>query len=166
MSNGRPTKLTGKKQKQLCDILAQGNTVTCAVAAVNLSTGTFYNWLRRGEKAADIIESGEKIEPGEERYLAFLHAIKSAEIEAEQRCIITIMAASREHWQAAAWWLERRRPESYARRDRLNVSAVSITGSMSDIPPEQEERIKKELDWLFRTDSDNGQIETDDAADD
>jgi hypothetical protein len=31
-------------------------------------------------------------------------------------------AANDGTWQAAAWWLERRRPDDYSRRDRVDVT--------------------------------------------
>lgn len=57
----------------------------------------------------------------------FAQAIKEADAIAEARMVSRIIDAAKESWQAAAWWLERRRPDDYKRPDR-----VELLGSKSD----------------------------------
>jgi len=51
-------------------------------------------------------------------------AIENAEAEAEATysAIIAREAAIPKNWTAAAWWLERRHPQDYARRERLEMT--------------------------------------------
>jgi hypothetical protein len=53
------------------------------------------------------------------RFRAFLAALKKAKAQAVVRMVGRIDRAAGEHWQAAAWFLERRRPEDWGscRRD-------------------------------------------------
>jgi hypothetical protein len=52
----------------------------------------------------------------------FAQAVEKAEADAEVRAVATVLkAAQKGTWQAAAWWLERRRPADYGLRGRLDV---------------------------------------------
>lgn len=48
--------------------------------------------------------------------------IEKAEAHAEGTYTGIIAAASEKNWQAAAWWLERRHPQDYAKRERVEMS--------------------------------------------
>ena len=39
-----------------------------------------------------------------------------------------VQSAAPQHWQAAAWWLERSFPDRYGRRDRNEVSGDLTVG--------------------------------------
>lgn len=107
-SKGRPTKLTPKLQKEFCDVLRAGNTRSAACAYTNISYQSFLNWLERGEEA------------GEGIYFDFLENVAKAESAAEIRNVALIQTAAKAGtWQAAAWWLERRRPKDYSRHTKL-----------------------------------------------
>jgi hypothetical protein len=57
------------------------------------------------------------------RFAGFSDAIKKAESEAEVRMVAHVLKAATDGtWQAAAWWLERRRPTDYGRRDRVELT--------------------------------------------
>lgn len=51
-------------------------------------------------------------------YFEFFEAVKTAEAQAVARSVATIQAASRKSWQAAAWWLERKHPDEWGRKER------------------------------------------------
>ena len=102
---GRKTKLTAERQKLITDALRGGNTRTASVGYGNIDYKTFLNWLRRGEDEEEGI------------YVQFLQAVKKAEADAEVRNVALIQRAANDGtWQAAAWWLERRRPDRWALR--------------------------------------------------
>jgi hypothetical protein len=80
--------------------LRAGNTRRAACAAANINSGTFYRWL--------------------EEDAAFRDAVEKAEAEAEMHCVTIIRKAADENWTAAAWWLERKFPDNWGRRERFD----------------------------------------------
>ena len=51
-------------------------------------------------------------------YFEFFEAIKKAEAQAEARNVAVIQTAARDSWQAAAWWLERKYPQEWGKKER------------------------------------------------
>lgn len=103
---GRRSKLTSKRKAIILDAIREGNTKACAAGLAGISRDTLTNWLNRGRDD----EKGT--------YFDFLRAFKSAEAEAEQAACAVVKAAMPDTWQAAAWWLERRRSADYGRPTR------------------------------------------------
>jgi transposase len=102
---GRPTKLDDLTAKRICDAIATGNTRRCAATAAGVTYTTIKHWLQRGRA-------------GEEPFAAFLARLEKADAEAEAKAVKVIVdAAQAGTWQAAAWWLERRRSDRWARRE-------------------------------------------------
>lgn len=102
----RPSKLSPDVQAQIAALIRAGNTVEVAAAAAGIGQGTFYEWMARGEKpgAANVPFRG------------FREAIEQARAESEAGMVARIAkAASNGSWQAAAWLLERRAPERWAK---------------------------------------------------
>jgi len=92
-------------EKRIVDSLKAGNTVRQAAAAASVSTATFMAWKARGRR-------------GEPRYVEFLEHCEKAEAEAEGEAVKIVRDAALDGtWQAAAWWLERRRWRQWCRRD-------------------------------------------------
>jgi hypothetical protein len=52
----------------------------------------------------------------------FAEAVKAAEADSQQELLKKIWTASDQQWQAAAWMLERRWPQDFARRQALEMS--------------------------------------------
>ena len=103
-----------------------GCTRDAAAAAGPISRQTLANWLNRG---AD----------GVEPYLGFVEQVQRAEDEAEQILLATIQAQAPQDWKAAAWILERRRPQQWARTQRTeltgaNGGAVQMQAQVVEIP--------------------------------
>jgi hypothetical protein len=72
-------------------------------------------WIRRGE--------GRDARRKTAAFAQFAKAIKEAEAEAEVQYVNVIKdAAAAGNWQAAAWWLERRKAADYRRVDRLEAT--------------------------------------------
>lgn len=101
---GRPTKLTPQVQERICGGLVNGGTIEAAAGAAGVDERTFYRWVARGET-------------GEEPYCQFCQAVQKARDEAEQRLLSIIADAAPDTWQAAAWILERSRPQRWGRRN-------------------------------------------------
>lgn len=101
---GRPSKLTRTVQARIVEALEGGNTRRAAAAAAGVDASTMRRWMKRGED-------------GDTDFRAFCAAVKKAESVCQKRCLDLInSAAAAGKWQAAAWVLERRWPESWARR--------------------------------------------------
>lgn len=98
----RPTKRTPEVETAILNALRVGNTRTDAALAAGVSRGAIAEWCRR--------------------YPAFLSAVEKAEAEARLRFVGIIATAARTRWQAAAWFLERRVPAEWGRRESLDVA--------------------------------------------
>ena len=120
---GRPTALTDETTKRICAVLETGATKDAAAAKAGIGRSTFMGWQKRGNDERSRRDAGEGTEPKESRYVDFLNAIEGAELIAEATLIARINVASSEHWQAAAWILERRHPEKYGRYTRSDVTS-------------------------------------------
>jgi hypothetical protein len=82
--------------------LTAGNTRRAACAYAGVSEDAFAAWLGR--------------------YADFADAVKKAEAQAEVKMVATVVQASTKQWQAAAWWLERRRADDFSRRDKVEIT--------------------------------------------
>jgi transposase len=95
----RPTKRTPERETRLLEALRAGNTRRASCAYAGIDQDTLANWLRRWSDFSD--------------------AVEKAEADAEIRNVAIIQKAASETWQAAAWWLERRRPAEYRQRQEV-----------------------------------------------
>jgi hypothetical protein len=105
---GRPTKYTPATIGKFCRAVADGLPYKSAAAAAGISQETLSQWQRK--------------------YPEFSERVQLALAKAEVALVRLIRhAAGKGTWQAAAWLLERRHPEHWGRRDRLNaqISAAS-----------------------------------------
>jgi len=88
-----------------------GNESSVVAACAGIHRDTFYAWLERGQKA--------KTGP----YSDFSDAIQKAQADAETRNVALIAKAAKDGtWTAAAWWLERKYPERWGRKERHEVT--------------------------------------------
>ncbi len=92
-------KYSSEKTKEICEFLQTGSTRTDACTLVDISYETFCQWMKKPE---------------------FSEAIKKAEIKNKQRSAALIQKAAETTWQAAAWWLERKYPDEFGARQRLD----------------------------------------------
>lgn len=101
----RPSKYTPATVKKIVDALGAGNTRRAACAYGGVDEKTLANWMRR--------------------YSDFSDAVKEAEASAEVGHVARIaQAAASGTWTASAWWLERRRPDDWGRKDKLDITAT------------------------------------------
>lgn len=108
----RVLKLTAERSEKIIGYLRAGAYIETAAAAAGISKQTLYNWLSR---AADENEE-------DPIFAKFAAAVEEAQALAEVRDIALIGKAAETQWQAAAWRLERKFPERYGRRDRVELS--------------------------------------------
>lgn len=107
---GRPCGVTDELIDRMTQLIRTGVPPSVAAGVCGLSRHTFYHW------------SSEKAKPGP-AYERFRQAIKRAEDEAHAARVARVIQASAESWQAAAWYLERRYPEVWGRKDRATEPA-------------------------------------------
>jgi hypothetical protein len=93
---GRPSKRTAEREERLLTALAAGNTIRASCIYAGIGVQTMADWRERSRDFRD--------------------AVEKAEADAEVRFVAQIAKAAHDGtWQAAAWWLERRRPLDYGR---------------------------------------------------
>lgn len=101
MSGEGNSKLTTPRVSAAILALEMGCTRRAAAGAAGVTATTFYRWMED---------------------VAFSDAVEKAELKAEATYTAAVANAVPKNWQAAAWWLERRKFTDYARRDQVNVS--------------------------------------------
>ena len=107
MPTGRPSTLTPEVQRRLCDAVAAGNTRNDAAEYAGVGESTLRRWLAQGRHR----RSG--------KFRALLAAVKKAEADAVVRNVAIIQKAASTSWQAAAWWLERKRDQDWSQSKGL-----------------------------------------------
>lgn len=130
---GRKCRLTRELIADVEKFLRAGNYATTVMAALNISNGTWYRWLKEGEKAT----SGIKRE--------FWEAVKKADAHAEIMAVAGILKAGRDpkHWTALAWFLERKFRERWGKNipvdagdeDDLKALVAALRGETDDADP-------------------------------
>jgi hypothetical protein len=95
----RPSKRTPEREARIFEALRAGNTRKASSAYAGIDQSTFENWMHR--------------------FPDFSAAVIKAESDAEIRNVAIIQKAASDTWQAAAWWLERRRSADYRQRHEV-----------------------------------------------
>jgi len=133
---GRPTKLTAGVTTKLAWAIQMGTTYGQACQYAGIAYSTFRNYVHRGEAEQARLEAGGSdtgaVADRERDFLEFLEALKKAEGLFVVQQLTAIEMASRDHWQAAAWKLERRFPREYGRQ-MVTISHEDVdVSTMSD----------------------------------
>src|SRR5688572_11007505 len=102
---GRPTKLDARTSKAIFDALTVGCSIKTGCRAAGVGLTTFKTWMARGksDRRADAT------------YRAFRAGVKKARARGEAHALKIIRRAMPDHWQAAAWFLERSAPRRWGR---------------------------------------------------
>ncbi len=128
-------KLTAAVHAQIVKGLRSGCYRKDAAAFADVGTSTFYRWMERGE--ADAESDRQSVERD------LWEAVARAEADAVVRMNALIAAAAPKDWKAAAWWLERKLPDDYGRRDRLEVTKPRDGGlDLSRLSDEQLDQLE------------------------
>lgn len=119
---GNPLKLLNEDlQKKFMYAIFMGATYRLACSYVGISYQTLRNWINKAEKLLDL--SDEQLDGHNDKvFVDFYYSLKQVESAAALKWLEKIDKASEIQWQAAAWKLERRHPESYGRDERVNDS--------------------------------------------
>lgn len=156
---GRPTKLTPALVEMLLDAILEGAYIETAAQAVGINKTTFYRWLRKAEELEAVAMeqlTEEQLDEAAEAavydvtdpdvwvYLDFRHAVKSAEAFAEIELLRRVTRPGAVPWQASMTVLERRFPERWARRDKVQHEGAIDLGRPRVVVLEDDER-RREL---------------------
>jgi hypothetical protein len=106
----KPVALTPDVQAQIVTSLMNGNYLTTACAAAGITKWTFYHWKNR-------LDAGD---PLAGVYADFFNAVERASAISEQVALGKLVVGS-PGWQALAWFLERRFPNKWGKKDRTPV---------------------------------------------
>ena len=142
-------KYTKAKVQEICKHLESGLKREDAWTLADVSESTFYEWMKtKGE---------------------FSEAIKKAEVKSKQHHLGVILKASKKHWQASAWFLERKYKDEWSALQKLDhsgsmrIDADDLRGKIAALPPAEQKEAYAFLAKLFAQ-SNNGRQATEPAA--
>ncbi len=137
----QPRLLTPAVQKTICKAIKAGAKLEIAARAAGIGARTLDEWLKHGrdELQADPDASGP--------CAAFVSEVMIASAKFEQELIGIIRKEAPKTWQAAAWLLERKFPQRYARVDRLRASGDE-TNKKPDAYQSLQERQQKLIEKI------------------
>jgi len=98
---GRPSKRTPEREQRLLDALRAGNTRKAACLYAGIDQDTLAIWQRR--------------------YSDFSDLLTRAEAQSEVALVSIIRQAAHADWRAGMALLERRFPDSWGRRERIDL---------------------------------------------
>lgn len=116
----RTTILSEVIQNAMVEAIEAGNYASTAAESVGIGESTHYRWMKQGE---------EGIEP----YRGYWEAIKKAEAQAEMSAVQNIQTHAAENWTASAWYLERKFPDKWGRKDKLTQEISGKDGKPIEI---------------------------------
>jgi hypothetical protein len=126
---GQRTALTRQVHDQIIRALSAGSYAEDAARAAGVSPTSYFAWMERGE--ADR-ESGT-----DTPFAQFAEAATRAKSEARVAAVAYIRRAMPDDWRAAAWYLERTRPQEWGRRDRVDHTA-RVTQATVEVPADED----------------------------
>jgi len=127
----RPSGLNDRVREKIVDGIRAGAYGESAVRAAGISVRSFYDWQRVGRDVVEQLEEGTRSEAEltdhERACCALTQAVAEATLEVQLRHIGVIeTAATGGDWRASAWFLERRLPDLFQRRERQDASASEV----------------------------------------
>ena len=131
----RPTIFSQDKADTIVKAIMAGNYMETAAAYAGISKNTLYDWLRQGRRERDRVVKNPRfrVQKALAGFVEFSYAVEKALAFAEVADLQKVSNATTEHWQAAAWKLERRHPGKYGRKDVLNVKMDAEIGKFLDL---------------------------------
>lgn len=104
-----PTKLTAETTDRIVTAIRAGASLEAAAGYAGVGRQTFFDWLRKGRQT----------DPAPV-YADLVAAVDEALAQFEVHAVGRIAKAGETEWQADAWRLERRFPDRYGRRTRVD----------------------------------------------
>ena len=116
------TKLTEQFIIEACELLRAGNFVCVVTDYMNIAEKTWYYWIKVAKAAEKKEEEGVALTEEDIRCLKLLRESKKAQSQSIVRNVAIIQKAAPTSWQAAAWYLERTKPDLYAANQKITIS--------------------------------------------
>lgn len=120
-----PHRYSKVNDQKIVDIIVEtigaGSPIEFAAERAGVSRDTYLYWMRKGREAETLLEEGKPVPAELAPYYSFLNQIKKAQNDAVVVNCAIIQQAARKSWQAAAWWLERTKPEHFAQKSKVNM---------------------------------------------
>lgn len=143
---GRPTKYDGATERKLIDALRDGNTRKTACALGGIDQRTFERWVRDFAVFADSVQKAES--EAEAERVARIGLAGNGGFVTKRTVTRTIKPdgsatevvqeeRTAPQWQADAWFLERKNPDSWGRRDRLIIERERLIDETRKLAEEQ-----------------------------
>lgn len=132
-SENRPSKCTDAMIEQICKSVRAGLSYEIAGRAAGLGPNTVQSWIAKGKL-------------GKKPYNKLVAALTKARAQAEQRMAEVVQRCAdsedeRISLAASTWWLERRRPERWAKTDKTKLKVEADVAKLTD--EELESKIRK-----------------------
>lgn len=166
----RPRRLSASIHSELVQALADGNYISTACQYVGIGESTYYEWRERGQREVERLDlegldgeamaleacCGDSLEaldrcpelfdPGEWAFVVFKYQTERARSRAEVDTLKLIRTAADTSWRAAAWFLERTRPERYG--PRQNVNLAGSPGSPVEVKTVTVDEVEAKIEML------------------
>ena len=129
------SKLTPELQEKFCEAIENGDSILGACGYVGIDESTYYKWLKQADEAKR-----------RNKYVKFKECVDRAKAKALHNFEQVITSASMEHWQAAAWMLERRHPNLYGKREKIeaDVNHKGLNGLADSIAMSKEKHRRED----------------------
>lgn len=117
LPHGRQSKYNAERHKKIVKAVRKGNSLATAGRLAGLGKDTINDWLVHGRKHQEQYPEFAKLVADIEQAQAEREAEHVAKIER------AALADGPKDWQAAAWMLERKNPQDWGRKDKVQVEA-------------------------------------------
>lgn len=124
---GRPTKLTPDLQERFCVMLSKGVHPETACECVGISYRAYYDWLKRGQAAAEADEP----DPEDVGFIEFWRQATAALGKVNGEIEENIMKASKTDWRAGAFLLAKRKPRLYSDKTSVEINDKRGAGTLT-----------------------------------
>lgn len=121
---GRTPKLSKEVIDKACELIKEGNYDGTVAALLGISTGSWYRWKREGQLVVEGREDEivHEYSPKMLKLLGqFYTRVIAADAEAETFMVERVKTATYDDWKAASWYLERRKHETWGRKDKVAI---------------------------------------------
>jgi len=145
---GRPSVFTPQMRERYLTAIMRGGNDTDSAAYAGIHPATVRNWRARLEICDPQFDPeteqlttwlDDNTNPTIPELFEFFAAVKKAEADSKLLRLSQIEKAAQNprYWTAAAWWLERKFPDEFGRRERRDVTVTasvthSTTGDVDD----------------------------------